>query len=48
MYGKTFWGAKRATFVIDEEGIVRRVIKAHPETHDEDVLTILGELNAAA
>ena len=48
MYGKTFWGAKRATFVIDEEGIVRRAFKAHPETHDEDVLAILDELNAAA
>ena len=48
MYGKTFWGAKRATFIIDEEGIVRRAFKAHPETHDEDVLTILGELNAPA
>ena len=48
MYGKTFWGAKRATFIIDEEGIVRRAFKAHPVTHDEDVLTILGELNAPA
>ena len=44
MYGKTYWGAKRATFVIDEEGIVRRAFKAKPETHDEDVLAILGEL----
>jgi thioredoxin-dependent peroxiredoxin len=48
MYGKTYWGAKRATFVIDEDGIVRAAFKAKPETHDEDVLAILGELNAAA
>jgi peroxiredoxin Q/BCP len=48
MYGKTYWGAKRATFVIDEDGVVRAGFKAKPETHDEDVLNILGELNAAA
>ncbi|HET6505921.1 MAG TPA: thioredoxin-dependent thiol peroxidase [Baekduia sp.] len=48
MYGKTYWGAKRATFVIDEDGVVRAAFKANPETHDQDVLTILGELNAAA
>jgi peroxiredoxin Q/BCP len=48
MYGKTYWGAKRATFVIDEDGIVRAAFKANPETHDQDVLAILGEMNAAA
>jgi len=48
MYGKTYWGAKRATFVIDEDGVVRAAFKANPETHDADVLTILSELNAAA
>jgi peroxiredoxin Q/BCP len=48
MYGKTYWGAKRATFVIDEDGIVRRAIKAKPETHDDDVLAILSELDNAA
>ena len=48
MYGKTYWGAKRATFVIDEDGVVRAAFKANPETHDADVLSILSELNAAA
>jgi thioredoxin-dependent peroxiredoxin len=48
MYGKTYWGAKRATFVIDEDGVVRAAFKANPETHDADVLAILSELNAAA
>jgi peroxiredoxin Q/BCP len=48
MYGKTYWGAKRATFVIDEDGVVRAAFKANPETHDQDVLAILGEMNAAA
>jgi peroxiredoxin Q/BCP len=47
-YGKTYWGAQRATFVLDEEGVVRRVIpKVSPKTHDEEVLRVLGELQAA-
>jgi peroxiredoxin Q/BCP len=49
MYGKTYWGAQRSTFVIDEDGVVRKVIKkAKPETHDEDVLSALRELDRAA
>ncbi|MEA2278088.1 MAG: thioredoxin-dependent peroxiredoxin [Solirubrobacteraceae bacterium] len=47
-YGKTYWGAARATFIIDEEGVVRHVIpKASPKTHDEVVLAALAELEAA-
>ena len=48
MYGKTYWGAKRATFVIDEDGIVRKAFKANPATHDDDVLAALSEISAAA
>jgi peroxiredoxin Q/BCP len=49
MYGKTYWGAQRSTFVIDEDGVVRKVIKkVKPETHDDEVLAALGELAAAA
>jgi peroxiredoxin Q/BCP len=49
MYGKTYMGAQRSTFVIDEEGVVRKVIKkAKPDTHDEDVLAALGDISAAA
>jgi peroxiredoxin Q/BCP len=45
MYGKTFWGVQRATFVIDPEGAVADVIpKVSPKTHDEQVLKILGDL----
>ena len=48
MYGKTYWGAQRATFVIDPEGTVATVIpKVSPKTHDEVVLAALGELTAA-
>jgi peroxiredoxin Q/BCP len=49
MYGKTFFGANRSTFIIDEDGTVAHVIpKASPKTHDDEVLAALGELGAAA
>ena len=49
MYGKTYWGAARTTFVIDEDGVVRKVIrKVKPETHDEAVLQALRALDVAA
>jgi thioredoxin-dependent peroxiredoxin len=49
MYGKKRWGAQRATFILDEEGVVRHVIpKASPQTHDEEVLAALGEMAAPA
>jgi peroxiredoxin Q/BCP len=44
MYGKTFVGATRATFVIDPDGTVATVIqKVSPKTHDEVVLAALAE-----
>ena len=43
MYGKTYWGAQRSTFVIDPDGTVATVIpKASPKTHDEQVLALLA------
>ena len=49
MYGKTYWGAARATFVLDPEGVVRKVIKkVKPETHDDEVLAALRDLDGAA
>jgi len=49
MYGKTYWGALRATFIIDANGTIAHVIpKASPKTHDDEVLKALGELGAAA
>ena len=49
MYGKTYMGAQRATFIIDADGCIRHVIpKASPKTHDDDVLAALGELRASA
>ena len=47
MYGRTYWGVLRSTFVIDGEGVVRHVIpKVTPKTHDEQVLAALEELAA--
>src|ERR687893_96230 len=48
MYGRTYWGAQRATFLIDEDGVVRHVIpKASPKTHDDEVLAALAGLQPA-
>jgi peroxiredoxin Q/BCP len=48
MYGKTYMGVQRATFVIDPEGNVAKVLpKVSPKTHDEVVLEALGELASA-
>jgi thioredoxin-dependent peroxiredoxin len=48
MYGKTYMGVRRATFIIDPDGKVAHVIpKASPKTHDEVVLEALGELASA-
>jgi peroxiredoxin Q/BCP len=49
MYGKTYWGAQRSTFIVDGDGKVVHVIeKASPKTHADDVLAALEELGAAA
>ena len=45
MYGKTYWGNERTTFVIDEEGVVIDVLrKVKPKEHDDLVLGRLGAL----
>ena len=47
MYGRTYMGALRATFVIDPDGVVRHVIpKVSPRTHDDEVLKALAEVAA--
>lgn len=48
MYGRTYWGAQRATFVLDADGKVATVFpKVKPKEHDELVLGALAELAAA-
>jgi peroxiredoxin Q/BCP len=49
MYGKTYMGAQRATFIVDGDGCIRHVIpKASPKTHDDEVLKALADLQASA
>jgi thioredoxin-dependent peroxiredoxin len=48
MYGKTYLGVTRATFLIDPDGKVAKIFpKVSPKTHDEVVLEALGELASA-
>ena len=48
MYGKTYMGVQRATFLIAPAGTVVRVFpNVSPKTHDEVVLEALGELASA-
>jgi len=48
MYGKTYMGVERSTFVIDPDGKIAKVLpKVSPKTHDEVVLEALGELASA-
>jgi peroxiredoxin Q/BCP len=47
MYGKTYWGALRSTFIVGPNGKVVHVIpKVSPKTHDEEVLKVLGDMSA--
>jgi len=49
MYGRTYLGANRSTFIIDPDGAVAKVFpKVSPKTHDEIVLKALDELSATA
>jgi peroxiredoxin Q/BCP len=49
MYGRKYWGAQRATFIIDRDGTIAHVIpKVSPKTHDDEVLKALSELEPAA
>jgi peroxiredoxin Q/BCP len=48
MYGRTYWGNARATFIVDADGAIAHVLpKVSPKTHDDAVLAALGELSAS-
>jgi len=48
MYGRKYWGALRATFIVGPDGVVAHVIpKVTPKTHDDEVLAVLEQLAAA-
>lgn len=45
MYGKTYWGAQRSTFIVDAGGTIVHVIpKASPKTHDDEVLAAIAAI----
>jgi thioredoxin-dependent peroxiredoxin len=45
MYGRSYWGNSRTTFIIDGDGVVRHVIpKVSPKTHDDEVLAAIATL----
>jgi thioredoxin-dependent peroxiredoxin len=42
MYGRTYWGVERTTFVIDEAGRIRHVLeRVKPDTHAEQLLALI-------
>jgi peroxiredoxin Q/BCP len=46
LYGREFMGIERTTFVIDREGVIRRVFpKVKVDGHTEEILTALKDLN---
>jgi peroxiredoxin Q/BCP len=46
-YGKTSMGIRRSTFLIDPQGVIRKVwTSVKPEGHDEQVIAALKELLA--
>ena len=43
MYGKSYMGAARTTFVIDAAGVIRKVFeKVNPEGHEQEILATLA------
>lgn len=45
--GKSYWGVRRATFIVDADGRIARAFpKVSPKTHDEVVLAALAQLTA--
>jgi peroxiredoxin Q/BCP len=47
MYGKKYWGNERTTFIIDKNGIVKKIFnKVKVEGHTAEVLNALEELPA--
>lgn len=45
MFGRKFWGIERSTFIIDEEGILRKVFrKVRVKGHVDEVLKALASL----
>ena len=42
-YGRTYWGTERSTFVIGEDGRVKKIFrKVSPQGHEAEVIAALG------
>lgn len=42
MYGREYWGTERSTFIIDEEGRIKKIFRAvKVDGHEKDVLEAL-------
>ncbi len=49
MYGKTYMGIERSTFLIDDKGVIRQIWrKVKVDGHAEEVMEALDELKKAA
>jgi thioredoxin-dependent peroxiredoxin len=49
MYGRTYWGNERTTFIVGSDGRVAEVLrKVKPAEHDERVLAGLSAVGRAA
>ncbi len=45
MYGKTYWGVERTTFVIDRDGIIRKIFpRVKVDGHSDAVLKAIDSL----
>jgi len=43
MYGRTYWGVERSTFLIDEEGtVVKAWRRVRPKGHADEVATVIS------
>lgn len=46
LYGRTYMGLHRTTFLIDEKGIIRKIfLKPKNKKHAEEIIQAWGELN---
>ncbi len=44
MAGKKYWGVERTTFLIDPNGVIKKIFrKVKPETHSEQILAALRD-----
>ncbi len=46
MYGKKYMGIERTTYIIDREGVIRKIFpKVKVDDHNREILEVLSQLN---